>query len=80
MDYEIRWSPEAWEDIDEIAAYIHKDSPIYASKVVKELIAAALGLRQFPYGAAMSPNSNLPTANVSSTVTASSTGSKIGTC
>jgi len=38
MDYQIRWSPEAVEDIEEIATYIHKDSPIYAQKVVEELI------------------------------------------
>ena len=48
MDYEIRWSPEAAEDIEEIAAYIHKDSPLYAAKVVEGLIAASQRLRQFP--------------------------------
>jgi plasmid stabilization system protein ParE len=36
MDYQIRWSPEAAEDIEEIAAYIHKDSPLYAQKVVED--------------------------------------------
>ena len=35
MDYKIEWSPEAAEDIDEIAAYIRKDSPLYASQVVE---------------------------------------------
>ena len=39
MDYQIRWSPEAVEDIEEITAYIHKDSPLYAQKVVEELIS-----------------------------------------
>ena len=48
MDYQIRWSPEAAEDIEEIAAYIHKDSPLYAQKVVEELIAASRRLMQFP--------------------------------
>ncbi|MHB8622141.1 MAG: type II toxin-antitoxin system RelE/ParE family toxin [Sulfuricaulis sp.] len=48
MDYQIRWSPEAVEDIEEITAYIHKDSPLYAQKVVEELIAAARRLTQFP--------------------------------
>src|SRR3990172_3576004 len=48
MDYEITWSPEAWEDIEAIASYIHKDSPLYAQQVVEELIAAARSLAQFP--------------------------------
>ena len=48
MDYQIEWSPEAIEDVEQIAAYIHKDSPLYAQKVVEELIAASRRLRQFP--------------------------------
>ena len=48
MDYQIRWSPEAVEDIEEITAYIHKDSPLYAQKVVEELISASRRLIQFP--------------------------------
>jgi len=48
MDYQIEWSPEAAEDIEEIAAYIRKDSALYASQVVEELIAASRRLTQFP--------------------------------
>ena|SRR5581483_360638 len=48
MDYQIRWSPEAAEDIEEIAAYIRKDSPLYAQQVVEELITASRRLMQFP--------------------------------
>ena len=48
MDYQIKWSPEAVEDTEEIAAYIHKDSPLYAQKIVEELIAASRRLTQFP--------------------------------
>lgn len=48
MDYEIRWSPEAIEDVEEIAAYIRKDSPVYAQKVVEEVVSTARSLRQFP--------------------------------
>ena len=47
MDYQIRWSPEAVEDVEEIAAYIGKDSPLYAQQTVEELIAASRRLRQF---------------------------------
>ncbi len=48
MDYQIEWSPEAAEDIEEIAAYLHKDSSLYAQKVVEELIDASRRLTQFP--------------------------------
>ena len=48
MDYAIRWSPEAVEDIEEIAAYIRKDSPLYAQQVVEELIKASRRLTRFP--------------------------------
>lgn len=48
MEYKVEWSPEAVEDIEEIAAYIRKDSPLYASQVVEELIAASRRLTKFP--------------------------------
>ncbi|MBN4069142.1 type II toxin-antitoxin system RelE/ParE family toxin [Beggiatoa alba] len=49
MDYEVAWSPEALEDAEEIAAYIHKDSPHYASVVIEKLINASDTLTQFPH-------------------------------
>jgi len=48
MDYSISWSPEAVEDIEDIASFISKDSPFYAQKVVEKLIDAARNLAQFP--------------------------------
>jgi len=48
MDYTVSWSPEAVEDIEEIAGYIGKDSPLYAQQVVEELIASSRRLSQFP--------------------------------
>ena len=48
MDHQVRWSPEAVEDIEEIAAYISKDSPLYVQQTVEELIAASRRLSQFP--------------------------------
>ncbi|HEX9627516.1 MAG TPA: type II toxin-antitoxin system RelE/ParE family toxin [Acidiferrobacterales bacterium] len=48
MDYQVDWSPEAVEDVEQIAAYIHKDSPLYAQQVVEELIAAGRRLSLFP--------------------------------
>ena len=37
MAYELRWSEEALEDIDSIATYIEKDSPVYAKAVVTKI-------------------------------------------
>jgi len=48
MDYQVIWSPEALEDINEIATFIHKDSPHYAQAVVEHLINASRTLHQFP--------------------------------
>ena len=47
MDYEIRWSPEAIEDVEEIVRYIKKDSPQYAQAVADDIIAASRSLGQF---------------------------------
>lgn len=49
MDYEVVWSPEALEDAEEIATYVHKGSPHYASVVTEKLINAAETLTQFPH-------------------------------
>ena len=48
MDYKIEWSPEAVEDAEEIAAYIRKDSPLYASQVVEELSPSRGASRSSP--------------------------------
>jgi addiction module RelE/StbE family toxin len=38
MDYQVIWSREALKDVDNIAEYIAKDSPLYAQSVVEQLI------------------------------------------
>ena len=48
MACNVAWSPEAVEDIDEIAAYIAKDSPHYAKAVVNRLMAASRRLDDQP--------------------------------
>ena len=48
MDYQVIWSPEALEDIDDIAAYIAKDSPFYAQSVVEQFIVTSRNLSVFP--------------------------------
>ena len=44
MDYRVSWSPEAVDDVEAIAEYIERDSPIYARAVVQKLLDAARDL------------------------------------
>jgi addiction module RelE/StbE family toxin len=55
MAYQIIWSPEALDDIDEIAAHIAKDSPHYAHSVVEQLINASRTLSVLPERARVVP-------------------------
>ncbi len=48
MDYRVTWSPEALDDIEAIADYIERDSPIYARAVVQKLLDGARNLNTFP--------------------------------
>jgi addiction module RelE/StbE family toxin len=48
MDLEVRWSPEAIEDIESIAEYIARDSEHYARAVVAELLSVSRNIREFP--------------------------------
>jgi addiction module RelE/StbE family toxin len=48
MAYQIIWSPEAVEDVDAIADYIHRDSPLYAQSVVERLITQSRTLNTLP--------------------------------
>jgi addiction module RelE/StbE family toxin len=48
MACRVEWSPEAVEDIEAIAAYIERDSHMYARAVVEKLLATARGLGDFP--------------------------------
>ncbi len=38
MDYTVRWSPEATEDLESIAKYISRDSDYYAQAVVSKIL------------------------------------------
>jgi plasmid stabilization system protein ParE len=38
MDYQVIWWREALGDVDKIAEYIAKDSPLYAQSVIEQLI------------------------------------------
>lgn len=48
MAYQVTWSPEAVEDIEEIASHIEKDSSHYAAAVVNRLIDASRRLDELP--------------------------------
>ena len=47
MAHELSWSPEAAEDVEQIATYIERDSSWYAQAVVARFLAAAESLREF---------------------------------
>ena len=49
MVYRIEWSPEALDNIDEIASFIKKDSPAYAGIVVRKIRESVMNLRFMPY-------------------------------
>ena len=60
VDQVVVWSPEALEDVDDIAAYIARDSAFYAAAIVEKLLAAASGLNQFPQSGRIVPELNQP--------------------
>lgn len=49
MDVEVEWSPEAIEDLEEIAEYIIRDSEYYAQSVVTEMLAVSRDIGEFPF-------------------------------
>jgi len=50
MAFKLEWSEEALEDIESIATYIEKDSPIYAKSVVSKFFEQAGIFRIRSYG------------------------------
>lgn len=50
MDLEVRWSPEAIEDLEAIAEYIARDSEYYARAVVSEMLSVDIsnGIKKYP--------------------------------
>ncbi|HDP35998.1 MAG TPA: type II toxin-antitoxin system RelE/ParE family toxin [Candidatus Hydrogenedentes bacterium] len=60
MDAPVRWSPEAREDLRDIAAYIARDSATYARAVVTEILNAAEMTGQFPQIGRIVPETNNP--------------------
>jgi toxin ParE1/3/4 len=48
MDYEVRWSTEAIEDLEAIAEYIARDSGFYARAVVTKILGVARNISETP--------------------------------
>ena len=55
MDYKVVWSPAALDDVDSIAAYIARDSELYAGAVVEKILETARRLSQFPMAGRIVP-------------------------
>jgi addiction module RelE/StbE family toxin len=47
MAIKLEWSNEALEDIESIATYIEKDSPVYAKSVVSKIFEKAEIIKNF---------------------------------
>lgn len=60
VDQIVVWSPEALDDVDDIARYIARDSIFYAAAVVEKILAVASGLGQFPQSGRIVPELNQP--------------------
>jgi len=58
MAFKLEWSEEALEDIESIATYIEKDSPIYAKSVVSKFFEKAELLQDFSEIGRMVPELN----------------------
>jgi len=48
LDLEVKWSPQATEDLELIAEYIARDSGVYARAVVAEILSVARNILEFP--------------------------------
>ena len=48
MDYKVKWSPEATEDLESIAEYIARDSEFYARSVVSKILSVSSKIPEQP--------------------------------
>ena len=47
MDIKVKWSPEAYEDVESIAEYISRDSQFYARATVSKIIDFSRSVGKF---------------------------------
>ncbi|MPZ14826.1 MAG: type II toxin-antitoxin system mRNA interferase toxin, RelE/StbE family [Chloroflexi bacterium] len=57
---EVRWSPQAFQDLHGIRTYIAQNSPVYADLTVQRIVAAVERLRRFPDSGRMVPERQSP--------------------
>jgi toxin ParE1/3/4 len=57
---EVRWTPQAADDLDAIAEFISQDSPHYSSLFVLDILYAVDRLIQFPNSGRVVPEINDP--------------------
>ena len=55
MVIKVKWSPEAVEDIESIAAYISRDSRFYAQATVAKIVDFSRSVSKFPQMGRMVP-------------------------
>ncbi len=48
MAITVKWSPEAIDDLDNIAEFIARNSKFYAGTVVKKIIKSTRNIKDFP--------------------------------
>jgi len=60
MARQLRWSPEAIEDVESIASYIERDSTHYAKAVVSRIISLAETIPDHPQLGRVVPEPNDP--------------------
>lgn len=48
MEYSVKWSPEATEDLESIAEYIARDSEFYARSVVSKILSVSRKISEQP--------------------------------
>ena len=55
---QVRWTPQAADDLDSIAEFISQDSPQYSSLFVIDVLYAVERLNQFPKSGRIVPEMN----------------------
>ena len=48
MDYSVKWSPEATEDLESIVEYIARDSEFYARSVASKILTVSRKISEQP--------------------------------
>lgn len=57
---EVRWTPQAANDLEAIADFIAQDSPHYASLFVMDVLAAVVRVADFPRSGRIVPETDEP--------------------